>query len=296
MKKLFMFSLLISALVRGVWAIEPIYAEAYKPIVRNLIAGNMPALQAAIAATQEGTNVSGKQMYAVAHDKHYMRSAYSIEQAPKGAVAVLPITGPIMKYDYCGSTGTKTMAEMVRQINQAPNIAGLVVNIDSGGGEAYATKELSDEIRNLKKPTITLVDGFACSAAYWIGSATSEVVLSSAADVVGSIGTYVTLLDDKEFYESKGIKIHEIYASKSNNKNATHREALQGNYDPIIQEMIDPVNELFLQAVSKHRAASTLADDALSGKTYMGKKAIKAGLADTIAGMDYCIQKIKKLA
>ena len=293
-----MFSLLLSSLIRGVWAIEPTFAEGYKPIVRNIMTGNTEGLRDAVKAVngEPGSIEYNSKVFAVQHDAKLIRQTYDISTAPAGSVAIMPLRGAIMKYDYCGSPGTKTMASWLRQANSNPNIIGAVVQGDSGGGEAYATKELADEIKNFSKPIVSHVDGFSCSAAYWINSAAEEVILSSKADVVGSIGTYLTLYDDREWLEANGIKVHEIYASKSINKNKPFKDALDGDYSSILKEWIDPLNEMFIDTVRQNRTGRKLNEEVFTGKTYMGKAAINAGLADSIGSLDYAIARVKKLA
>lgn len=292
-----MFSLLLSSLIRGVWAIEPTFAEGYKPIVRNIITGNTTGLEAAVKAVNANRNENIEHsMYAVQHDAKLIRQSYDIATAPQGSVAVIPVRGAVMKYDNCGTPGTKTIAQWVRQADSNPNVIGAVLQVDSGGGEAYATKELGDEISDFSKPIVTHVDGFAASAAYWFGSSSREVILSSKADMVGSIGTYLTLLDDRQWLEENGIKVHEIYASRSTQKNADYKLALDGDYTSILKNMIDPINEMFISTVKKNRRGKGLKEEVFTGKTYMGEAAINAGLADSIGSLDYAIARVKKLA
>jgi protease-4 len=68
---------------------------------------------------------------------------------------------------------------------QDPNCIGVVLDIDSGGGQVSGTPEFYDYIASFKKPVVAYTDGLMCSAAYYIGSATSHIIANKRADAIG---------------------------------------------------------------------------------------------------------------
>ena len=200
-----------------------------------------------------------------------------------------------MKYDYCGSPGTTSMNSLLKEADASENIIAHVLLIDSPGGSADGTLQFSESIKSLNKPVYAMINGMCASAAYWIASSAKEIYASSKLDIIGSIGTYLTLLDYSDQLEADGIKVHEIYATKSTDKNADYHAALKGEYDAIRKSMIDPFNEAFTSSIKQNRSKKPGFDagETLTGKTFMTTDAIKFGLVDGIMTIEQLINKIK---
>ena len=99
----------------------------------------------------------------------------------RDGVAVIPITGPIMRYAnlftrISGATSTQELATDLQTALDSPQVRAIVLNIDSPGGEASGINELADMIHASrgKKPIKAYVGGTGASAAYWIASAADE--------------------------------------------------------------------------------------------------------------------------
>ena len=205
---------------------------------------------------------------------------YNFNDAPRGSVAVHPILGTITKYDQeCGPRGTESLMKAMARADQHANIAAHLLEIDSGGGEATNIETVARFIRNdIKKPVIAWFNGMAASAAYYIAAAADEIYASEATDMVGSIGTLISWLDLKAFYEAQGVKIHEVYADQSNLKNVIFHQAEEENYQPLKDNLLNPYAKAFISTVKEFRNISD--EDAFKGKTYMTQQAISIGMID----------------
>ena len=79
----------------------------------------------------------------------------------KECVAVIPIVGTITKYDSCATIGATTVASVLVEAAGTPNIIGVVLDIDSGGGSCSAIPVLEKAISSVKsagKPIIVHAD------------------------------------------------------------------------------------------------------------------------------------------
>ena len=298
-----MVSTLLLQLTKGVWAIEPKSASTFLPVVKSLLKGEKRDFSMLLPKSFENDDDRQRKSYAKGHNIYvvnmdngtYMINNYSSpSDAPTNSISVLPILGAIMKYDYCDSPGTTSMDAILKEADASENIIAHILLIDSPGGAADGTLQFSESIKSLNKPVYALINGMCASAAYWIASSAKEIYASSKVDVIGSIGTYLTLIDYSAQLEADGIKVHEIYATKSTDKNADYATALKGEYDAIRKNMIDPFNEAFLGAVKKNRGmrSSFNAEETLTGKTFYSPDAIKYGLVDGITSMAQLIKKI----
>ena len=205
------------------------------------------------------------------------------EDAPKNSIAVIEITGAITKYDQmCGPAGMATKANILERCFANQNIEGIVLKIDSGGGQGIAMRLLADTIAQRNKGVVAFVDDMACSAAYGIAASCDKIIVNSNLATIGSIGTYCTILDFQKQLEMQGINLIEVYATDSKDKNSAVREALKGNTKPL-QEYVDAFNEEFLKHIESNRPDMTTDRKTWgTGKDYFAKDALSIGLIDAI--------------
>jgi capsid assembly protease len=162
------------------WALD----EPYRQIIANALAHHLLGIPDPVA------------LQAAADGRERRR-----EQLPQprkgGAVALIPIHGPIvprasMMADVSGLTSTEQITASVREAVADPNIKQIILDIDSPGGSVAGCTECVEAILAARetKPIVAQAHFAMASAAYWIGSAATEIVASPSAQV-GSIGVYI---------------------------------------------------------------------------------------------------------
>jgi len=270
-----MFS--ISSILRGAWSIEPSYADSYGVLVARMLNGDsFSDMKQEFIETHETTQKTDSDKF----------------------VAHFWINSVITKYDqYCGNRGMLWYANALNSVLQDSDCQGVILIIDSGGGEAKASHELIKEIREAQKPVLALVHGMACSAAYDIASACHEVYASSPTDMVGSIGTFMEFADMRPLWEEKGVKFHKITATKSTLKNSDFEEARKGNYKPLQERIINPLQEAFESRVREHRNGKINTDfdkEIFAGQVFRASE--NTGLIDGIKDFDSVYQRVMKLS
>lgn len=158
------------------------------------------------------------------------------------------------------------------------------LDIDSPGGSVLGVSDLAEYIfanRN-SKPIIAYINSMAASAAYWIASACSKVILASETTLTGSIGVVSVHVDTSKNEANYGVKITEIVAGKYK-RIASQHVPLEEEGRAVLQSQVDEYYQVFVSSVAKYRSKSI--DEILlvaDGKEYIGSKAISAGLADEI--------------
>lgn len=238
----------------------------------------LDSLYAAGAMLLAGGTKPGILEIKAAKQRSMPRQAAPKEGAP-GKTLLVEIAGTITKYDQeCGPIGTHTMRGLLAEADQSGQYEEIVFMIDSGGGEADGTGLLAHTIAAMKTPTRAIISGLCCSAAYHIASACNSIEATSNTDMIGCIGTMMTIKDIRAKLESEGIKLTEIYASASTEKNKEFIDAMEGDYTALT-EILDVFNEDFLSFVKRRPG---LKEEALNGKTYTAKNALKMGLIDKI--------------
>ena len=204
---------------------------------------------------------------------------------------VVNIIGPIVKYSSWYGYGTKYLGSLLKEIDQAPMVSGIVLNIDSGGGMVSGTAELTAIIKNLQKPTIAYTSGYMCSAALDIASGCDYHMASPHADMIGSIGTMLSYQDFSAMFEKWGAKIYELYAPQSTEKNKEWRELMKGN-EALYNERLKNLAQDFIDRM-KENFGEKLKDDGkvFKGKTYTPKEALEIGLIDEIGTIEDALNK-----
>jgi protease-4 len=276
--------LFLHGIFNSIWIIEGSYANNYLPVVANYLNGRRLQLSKEPAKPDF-------QLYSF-HNGIHTLSGYgndvSPESAPENSVAIIRINGAITKYDQdCGPAGMATKANLLKRCYNNPNIKGIVLSIDSGGGEGYAGLLMQEAISGRNKGVAAFVDDFACSAAYGIAAACDTITLNNALCEVGSVGTYCTVVDYAGYWEKQGIKLIEVYASKSKDKNRDYYEALKGNLEPL-RKRCDTFNEEFIRSIAKFREGKIAVDESVwaTGKVFYAPEALQLGLADEIGTLD----------
>lgn len=218
-------------------------------------------------------------------------SGFTSEDIPDDSIAIIDVRGVITKYWvwWMDSASTVIMTDWVKQAEANPNIKAILFRVDSPGGMVFGTRTFTETIYNCSKPTLAYVnDGMAASCGYWIAAACDHVWVSQSTDMVGSVGTKAVIVDYSGWYESQKIKIHDIKADQSKDKNRVSEEALKGNYKPIKEQELNPMAAQFIEDIKTYRGDRLNMEvaDPFTGEVYMYEQAKLIGLVDNKGTME----------
>lgn len=103
--------------------------------------------------------------------------------------------------------------------------------------------------------------------------------------------------DYAKYYEREGVKVHTIYSSLSDYKNAPFEMAKEGKYEMIREEELDPLARDFQENVKANRGNKLKLDTTglVRGRMFYAKDAIAVGLADAIGTLDFAIQRAREI-
>lgn len=206
----------------------------------------------------------------------------------RDGIAIIKVSGPLFRYAnlmtrVCGATSYELLAQDFNKAVQSPQIRGILLDIDSPGGEVNGCSELSDMIFQArgKKPIIAYASGACCSGAYWIASACDKILAADTA-VLGSIGVVSVFEKDDE------MKTIEIVSSQSPNKrpNVNTEEGRAK-----IQARVDELAEVFIAKVARNRGitAVDVVKNFGAGDVSVGQYAVRNGLADGLSSFEAII-------
>jgi protease-4 len=287
---------LIQEIYNGYWHINKAYAETAKPLIINLIDGKLKQEDFSKARQQMRpeffTQVNG--VYEVTPEMEE-KQPFNPEKAPPDSIGLVKIYGAITYNDqFCGPSGAETISDYLIRMSNNENINAIILQIRSEGGEVYASEKIVETIHSIEKPVIGFVQNYAFSAANRILVACDWCVANSDMAMLGSLGTYTSIVDDEEYWKQIGIKWIDVYADKSKDKNKGYLEAIKGNTE-LIKAKVNSFNEAFLQGIAKDRAEKLTAAESTwgTGKTWFSREAMSLGLIDEIASLQDVIKSLE---
>lgn len=184
-----------------------------------------------------------------------------------------------------------------------PNIAAIVIDVDSPGGAVDLVPETAARIRAARResrPIVAVANTLAASAAYWIASAADELVVTPSGEV-GSIGVYMLHQDISAMLEAEGVRM--TFLREGPRK-------VEGNpFEPLSEEARGALQtnvrhyyDMFVKDVARHRSvpqAVVRADPEKGGRHFGGGRsypaamAVDLGLADRVATFEETVARLQ---
>ena len=206
-------------------------------------------------------------------------------------IAVIPVVGTLVKrvMGIDAASGLMSYDEIGARLDTAladPQIAGILLDLDSPGGEAGGVFELAERIRAASqiKPVWAHANDAAYSAAYAIAAASERLTLSQTAGV-GSIGVIALHVDQSVKDAKDGLNYTAIFAGGHKNDFSPH-EALTPQATTALQTEVDRLYAIFTSQVAAMRGLDRDAVRATEAGVYFGEHAVAAGLADAVMPFD----------
>lgn len=205
-------------------------------------------------------------------------------------VGIVSLKGALMKSDTWCAYGMNSIAAELDRLKSDEQCIGAILDTDSPGGTVDGTPNLSRAVADFGKPIIAYVDGCAASAAYWIASQCDKIFLNDALDQVGSIGVAFNTMDVTPVLEKQGVKVFNLVADESPNKNKAIFDLFKKGDDKLIKAQMSEIYAAFKAAVISKREG--IAEDCINGHMYFAPKAIEYKMVDGIKSMNECIQEV----
>lgn len=272
----------LSAIRAERWAILPEYLEGIEAIaLRAFEAGSLELLrgdghEARLASAHEAVAAVGDRLEG---------SAYSTF---RDGAAVVPVLGPVfpranLANSSAGGSSLDAIMRDFRVAEASAQVERIVMLFDSPGGVVSGLGEAAEAIHASAKPVTAFVTGIAASAAYWLASQATEIVLERGASV-GSIGVVATRTRQIG-PDQQGRVAHEIVSSGAPYKRPDP-DTEEGR--AAIQAEVDAIEAVFIADVARGRRVKPATVRAEFGRGAMvdAARAVEAGMADRIGTLE----------
>ena len=218
------------------------------------------------------------------------------------SVAILTTQGAIMRgksdaFSRSSMIASETLIEEMRDLAKNDSIKGVILRVDSPGGDAIASDEILHEVRALskKKPMVISMSDAAASGGYYI-SMSGDPVVAYPSTLTGSIGVVFTKPVLKGLYNKIGITKDALSRGR-NSAFLSDYEALDANGRERLKALIDDTYKAFLTRVTEGRKRPMEEIAPLAqGRVWLGSQAKERGLVDEVGGFDVALAALKKKA
>lgn len=220
-----------------------------------------------------------------------------------GDIAIIPATGTLVHKlggvdPYSGMVGYDQIVTMADAAHRDESISGIMMEVDSGGGEAAGAFEASRRLRALArksgKPVFAFANEMMCSSAYAIGCS-ADMVMTTEMGIIGSIGVWMALVNQERALDMQGLDVTVIRAGKRKAKGMSIEE-LEPETVAKFQASVDHTWELFAKLVEEHRGISVQKIKDLEGDWFHADKALELDLIDGIGSPEVIFAALRERA
>ena len=216
-------------------------------------------------------------------------------------IAILTISGTLVKKASwmdaeSGLQSYESIRTMLADARDDPGIRGVLLDVDSPGGEVGGLFDLADEVHaaGAVKPCYAIANDEAFSAAYALASSAQRLFLTRTGGV-GSIGVIAVHMDQSGWDEKMGRKYTAVYAGARKNDFSTH-QPLSDDARANLQGEVDRLYEMFVASVARNRGLAPAIIRKTDAGLFWGEKAISAGLADQVGSFDDALAAVTQAA
>lgn len=188
-------------------------------------------------------------------------------------------------------------AKLVRQVREDSSIKGVILRVNSPGGDAVASDDILHELKLLSrvKPLVVSMSDVAASGGYFM-SMTGDPVIAYPDTITGSIGVLYIRPNLKGLYDKLGIQEDTLTRGKMADIDS-ETVPLSDAAKQKLHESLEFTYHAFVTKVATARKKTYAQIDPLAqGRVWMGAQAHDNGLVDQLGGFDEAISLIRKRA
>ena len=188
-------------------------------------------------------------------------------------------------------------AKLLRTVKSDSTIKGVIVRVDSPGGDATASDDILHEMKELSraKPLVISMSDYAASGGYYM-SATGDPIVAYPTTLTGSIGVITAKPNLHGLYDKLGITKDILTRGRF--------AALDSDYTKMsdaerakMNETAESIYQGFMQRVAVARKKTKEQVSAIAeGRVWLGDQAKDRGLVDQLGGIDAAIELVRQKA
>lgn len=252
--------------------------------------------QLGIASDESINQASIEDVNSTVDDENYAQDEIAVYYC-QGDIVSTPSTSLVGAGDQIVS---KDVIHDLEELGEDDDVKAVVLRINSGGGDAYASEQLWRAVSQLKKkkPVVVSMGGATASGAYYMSMGASYL-MAQPTTLTGSIGIFGALPDLSELTTKKlGFKYDEVKTNRNSGYAAAGLSRPWSTEElTYLQANVNRGYQLFRQRVADGRKMTTEQVEKIAqGRVWLGTDAKAIRLVDGLGGLEDAIQKAALLA
>lgn len=179
------------------------------------------------------------------------------------------------------------------------DVKAVVVRINSGGGDAYASEQMWHQMSELRKvkPVVVSMGDYAASGAYYM-SAPASWIVAQPNTLTGSIGIFAVIPDFSGLVTSKlGVRFDEVKTNRNSTFGNLMARPFNAEEKAMLQASVNRGYSLFRQRVAEGRRMPVESVEKIAqGRVWLATDALNIKLVDQLGGIDDAVKKAAELA
>lgn len=179
------------------------------------------------------------------------------------------------------------------------DVKAVVVRINSGGGDAYASEQMWHQMSELRKvkPVVVSMGDYAASGAYYM-SAPASWIVAQPNTLTGSIGIFAVIPDLSGLVTTKlGVRFDEVKTNRNSTFGNLMARPFNAEEKAMLQVSVNRGYSLFRQRVAEGRRLPVESVEKIAqGRVWLATDALNIKLVDQLGGIDDAVKKAAQLA
>ena len=179
------------------------------------------------------------------------------------------------------------------------DVKAVVVRINSGGGDAYASEQMWHQMSELRKvkPVVVSMGDYAASGAYYM-SAPASWIVAQPNTLTGSIGIFAVIPDFSGLVTTKlGVRFDEVKTNRHSTFGNLMARPFNAEETAMLQASVNRGYSLFRQRVADGRHLTIESVEKIAqGRVWLATDALNIKLVDQLGGIDDAVKKAAPLA
>lgn len=235
--------------------------------------------------------------------RDYLRSLGTPSSSGRKTIALLVGEGDIMRGSPDDRTPTDdgfTSTAFIRQIRKVADdndIKGVIMRINSPGGDAIASDEILREVQLLskKKPLVISMSDLAASGGYYV-SMTGDPMLAYPMTYTGSIGIIYGKVNLRGLYDKIGITKDILIRGKDADIDTDYHPLDERGRAKLQSSLLEFYKGFVGKAAASRKKSYDQIEPLAQGRVWLGSQAKSNGLVDQLGGIDAAIALVKQRA
>jgi protease IV len=247
--------------------------------------------------------LGGPEPKKVALSSYVQVPAESVGLRGKSRIAVVAAVGDIVRGqpgdDGRGETNLTSygFVKVLQRVAGDSGIKGVIVRIDSPGGEVTASDEIWREMTLLrqKKPVVISMSDTAASGGYYMAM-TGDPIVAYPGTLTGSIGVVFGKPDLHGLYTKLGVSKDAIERGKNADIDSDYTPLTPGQRELLKQGIDESYREFVSKVATGRKRPYEEVEPLAQGRVWLGSQAKARGLVDELGGLDDAVALVKKRA